>query len=111
MLSEEIIEEEILEDGLQSVDQDIAQNAYEALMLISSKKNGWEVNQKFVIDDSMKDKIRMIQEVLPINDVQVVLFSVIAAFTIGNDGSSRKDIGRALDINPYILFNMEKDIL
>jgi AAA+ superfamily predicted ATPase len=110
MLSEEIIENEILEDGSQSIDQDIAQNVYEALMLISSKKGGWEVNQKFVINDSMKDKIRMIQEVLPINDVQVVLFSVIAAFTIGNDGSSRKDIGRALDINPYILFNMEKDI-
>jgi hypothetical protein len=83
---------------------------YKALQYISEKSEDSHLNKEFMDNENVKASLAEIKKVLPFNDWQIIMFAVIAAFSLGKGQIQMDAIGSKLDISPYKLFDMENEI-
>lgn len=83
---------------------------YNALKYISERTEGSGLNKEFWDNEKVSKSLSCIRQVLPLNDKQIVLISIIGAYTLGSGGASIRDIGNKMDISPFELFEMQTDV-
>jgi SpoVK/Ycf46/Vps4 family AAA+-type ATPase len=81
-------------------------NAFKALECICIKAKESHLTELFFRDANIKTSIEEVQKLLPLNELEVVVFALVSAYTIGNDGTTLSRIGEFLNINPFRLYDI-----
>jgi SpoVK/Ycf46/Vps4 family AAA+-type ATPase len=93
------------------VDLDLERpSAFRALQYISEKSQKSGLSPDFMNNENVQTCFAEVRKVLPFNDDQIILFSIITAFSLGRGEVEMDAIGSKLDISPYRLFDMENEL-
>jgi|GEM_PF-5197910 len=89
---------------------DNSRKVYSALMYLSNKSSDTQLGSDFWNDKEVKAALQAVKRHFPFSERQVVLFSLVCAFTLGRGGAYLQDIGSKLNVNPFELFGLGKDL-
>ena len=83
---------------------------YKALQYLCEKSENSHLNKAFMENENVMDALTAVKKILPFNDNQAIMFSVIVAYSLGKGDVKMDAIGSFLEISPYKLFEMESEI-
>jgi len=101
--------EVVLSDSEDLENEEIV-NSYSAIKFICSKAQNSKLSNKFWTDPKIVLAIETIKKDLPFNNNQIILFSILSACTLCHNILSIGDLGNKLDVSPFVMFELEKDL-
>lgn len=83
---------------------------YQAMEYLSKKAENSGLDEKFWNDPNVITTIDIIHQIMPLTDMQIILISVLGAYTLGNGSTTLQTLGRKMDVSPYKIFEVKNEI-
>jgi AAA+ superfamily predicted ATPase len=96
--------------GCEDIKEKKELSAFDALKYLCNRAEGCQLSSKFRNDEKVKQCLATLKTYLPFSDNQIILFSIISAYTLGKGSVYTSDVGNKLDVSPFIMFELQKEL-
>lgn len=96
--------------GCEDIENKKELSAFEALKYLCKKAEDSGLSNEFRNDKNIKRCVNTLKKYLPFSDNQIFIFCIISAYTLGKGSVYVSDLGNKLDISPFVMFELQKEI-